>query len=706
MLIDTRPQNDAVLSNVGSTGEFKIKNSPKAFAILSAGLYADKILAIVRELSCNAKDSHVAAGCKDRPFEVHLPTMLEPWFSIRDFGTGLTDDQVVNIYTTYFESTKTGSNDFIGALGLGSKTPFSYTTNFTVVAVKDGKKGVYTAYINDNGVPSIAAMSEEASTDEPGVEIKFPVEDRWDFSKFATAAGKVYRYFEVLPIFTGSQLDISRPVYETENIIPGVSLLKRSHSSVAVMGNIAYPIAMPNANANDVALLGTGLELRFEIGELDIQASREGLSYIPSTVSALSEKLSQLRTALFEHIKTEAESHACVWERAEYLRNKSQYTLWSDAVHRYIEETKFPLLTREYRQLVYRTVDFNEDVLASKFNIVLDGFIPGLGKIKCKSHTVHCSVAGSTTTRTWGFNLNQPVLLVNNDLKTGATERTRYHVRVNSCTGRYVYILNAADKTKPILVDKWLEELYSPPENRAMVRLASTLSKKPRATVQAANATILKLNYSSYASVSDYSWQEMGALSKFNDSDTYYYLPLTGFAVTSKSPHTVNAKNLAEAMISSGIKRLANIPIFGVRKKDLSLVKAKKNWVNLEDELTARLAAIPESDINRIAISSADTTFLLPKVAKLVTRSDSPYAMLFNAATSNQSGIADTVSIESIAFIDRLYGTGTLAAKIRSLIEEVAKVQKRYPLLAELRSTRYFNADAVAEYINLIDAAK
>jgi len=117
MLLHTAPQDAAILSNVGEVGNFKIKASAKAFSILSSGLYANKIRAIIRELSCNAVDSHVAAGRTDTPFDVHLPNDLEPWFSIRDYGTGLSHEQVSSIYTTYFESTKTESNDYIGALG-------------------------------------------------------------------------------------------------------------------------------------------------------------------------------------------------------------------------------------------------------------------------------------------------------------------------------------------------------------------------------------------------------------------------------------------------------------------------------------------------------------------------------------------------------------------------------------------------------------
>jgi len=296
MIINSAPQNEAVLSNVGQIGEFRIRNSAKAFSILSSGLYANKIRAIVRELSCNAVDSHTAAGKQDTPFDVHLPNQLEPWFAIRDYGTGLNHDQVTNIYTTYFESTKTNSNEFIGALGLGSKSPFSYTDNFTVTAVKDGKKGIYTAFINDQGVPSIALMMSEDTTDPSGVEVKFAVNDRWDFDKFRQEAREVYTYFKLRPVVSGvSDFQFRDVEYDTKDIIPGVhSYQNGNRRSVAIMGNIAYPIEIPQADQSISELrnlLNCGLEMHFAIGELDFQASREGLSYIPQTIESIRKKL-------------------------------------------------------------------------------------------------------------------------------------------------------------------------------------------------------------------------------------------------------------------------------------------------------------------------------------------------------------------------------------------------------------------------------
>ncbi len=189
-------------SNVASEKTFCIKTTAKAFDILSSGLYTDPKLAIVRELSCNAYDAHVAAGRADVPFEIHLPKGLEPWFHIKDQGTGLSDEDVMNLYTTYFDSTKTESNAFIGALGLGSKSPFSYTKAFEVISRFNGKRRTYSAFINEEGVPSIARMGEINTDECNGLEVRVTIQQS-DFYEFATRTAKALRWFPLKPVVVG-----------------------------------------------------------------------------------------------------------------------------------------------------------------------------------------------------------------------------------------------------------------------------------------------------------------------------------------------------------------------------------------------------------------------------------------------------------------------------------------------------------------------
>ena len=151
--------NDVVRSSQFEQSDFTIESSAKAFQILSSGLYSDKILAVIRELSTNAYDSHVDIANEAKPFEVHMPTKLDTKFSIRDFGTGLSHDDCMNLYTTYFGSTKTDSNEVVGCLGLGSKSPFAYTDAFNVSSFHNGKLRVYTAYKNEDNTPAFALIS-------------------------------------------------------------------------------------------------------------------------------------------------------------------------------------------------------------------------------------------------------------------------------------------------------------------------------------------------------------------------------------------------------------------------------------------------------------------------------------------------------------------------------------------------------------------
>ena len=79
--------------------KFGIKSSGlhHILGILRNQLYSDKILAVLREYSCNAVDAHAEAGCPERPIEVTLPNRMNPYYKVRDFGPALNEDDIQNI---------------------------------------------------------------------------------------------------------------------------------------------------------------------------------------------------------------------------------------------------------------------------------------------------------------------------------------------------------------------------------------------------------------------------------------------------------------------------------------------------------------------------------------------------------------------------------------------------------------------------------
>lgn len=717
MILNTAPQDQAVMSNVGQIGEFRIRNSAKAFNILSSGLYANKIRAVIRELSCNAVDSHVAAGKQDTPFDIHLPNQLEPWFSIRDYGTGLSHEQVTNIYTTYFESTKTASNDFIGALGLGSKSPFSYTDNFTVTAIKEGKKGIYTAFINEHGVPSIAPMGQE-DTDEPaGVEVKFAVSERYDFSKFQDEARQVYTYFALRPVVSGASNFSFRDVeYLDRDIIPGVHTYKDGHRrSVAIMGNIAYPIEVPNADQTlgDLrSLLNCGLELHFAIGELDFQASREGLSYIPETVQAIKSKLEALNTALTGVLAKEANAIANTWERSFFLLKRSSHPLWNTAVKKYVIDTKLETYDVA-RYGGHKEFRLGIDDMAKAYNIALRGF----------EYTKHSKTYNNLKHSTqysdqknaqghydmffyWGVSVSSDMRFIVNDTNIGAVERAKFHYRTHKPGDRArVIVLDKVDRNKEMDLKGFFNAICNPPEE--FVSVASALDKKERVSGVAKNVTILSLQergYGGYYRQKEMVWKDAGKADTFDANTTHYYLPLSGFSIESKYG-MYDAKEFYNDLAECGISGLKTT-IYGVRKGDIEFIKTQKNWVNIEEHIAEVLKKpVDNKLIMSLVLQVLDSENNVAYNHSIVSRLDakSPYSVF----TSKLKGF-DKIRYneQSLKRLCQRYANGVTfnpEAQVQALVKECKQVKERYPLLAYLRSVP---SEELANYINMIDTQK
>lgn len=754
MILHSQVSDQAVLSNVQGMGEFRIRNSAKAFSILSSGLYANKIRAIIRELSCNAIDSHTANGNVNTPFDVHLPTSLEPWFAIRDYGTGLSHEQVHSIYTTYFESTKTGSNDFVGALGLGSKSPFSYTDNFTVTAVKDGCKSVYSAFINQEGVPSIVLMAtnkrfvvstetdedgevteiyslpaDEADCTEPnGVEVKFSVNERWDFSTFVEEAKHVYKYFTNRPVISGvSEFVFAEPKYDVKDIVPGVHSYKQGSSrSVAVMGNIAYPIDIPRANTSINQsmhrMLDCGLEMHFEIGELDFQASREGLSYIPETVEAIKKRLEQVSAALAVIVEQDAKKIKNLWARAFFLAERGRSYLWADSVASYVTANPIATVKVDHRSVSTGSFDIDVDILAKKYNIVVSGMHKYRGRnafhtIGSRTQYNH-KLPGSPVERVYyEFSVSKSIWFVINDIKKGAIERTRYNWKNNAklikaAEEQYqsdIFVLSPADSTKEMDVKKFLKDIKNPPN----VLKASEMDAKPKASrAGSANVTILSLQRrggSSYRrDADDMVWRaEDKKLGAFDTKEVHYYLPLSGFSALTKTGEHLNVKSLMHYFNTTGVDNKFTVnKVYGVRKADIKEVEAMKNWVNFEDFIVKTLNSLTLHDLSKIIAKEMQgklSSAIKRDHLAYITDHSGLYYSVVSKLPSTRVSSHGVNTLENLCAMFNTQITNSPVTIVREQLKQCTELVKQYPLLSSVNE--YANSEHVAQYINLVDAS-
>jgi hypothetical protein len=281
-----------ITSGVEDTAKFTIKSSIGAFKTLSSRLYSNKIGAIVRELSTNASDIHKLSEKGDIPFDVYLPTVIEPNFIVRDYGPGLSHEDCMNLYTTYFESTKTSENISTGCFGLGSKSPFAYTDSFTIESVHNGVKNSYVAVMTETG-PSINCLNSESTAEESGISVIVPVKEQ-DFYIFKQEAGAKYSFFDVKPnIYPG--IDIT---YYRDKLTPIIDnwYLDRTRiykSNMAIMGQVAYPInsLLNDKEYDDILRSIPNLVLYVEVGKIDVTPSREHLEYTEKTIKHLKSEI-------------------------------------------------------------------------------------------------------------------------------------------------------------------------------------------------------------------------------------------------------------------------------------------------------------------------------------------------------------------------------------------------------------------------------
>lgn len=320
-------------SGLGEGNAFTIAASAKAFEVLSSNLYQNKILAVLREISCNAADAHRMVGLPLSSIKVHLPTYTEPYFSVRDFGPGLSHSDVLSLYTTYFRSTKDSDNSQIGGFGLGSKSPFAVADQFTVTSWHGGFKRSYVCY-KDGGLPRVNSVSEQScSLAETGIEVQVAARDWHSWEREAV---NFFKWWPELPVITGTYDFKVDPVkfamdgcLVSPNKVDGLpewAFLPGGQTSQVFMGLVPYALtwsAIPNVPKEVFDLLNnTAVFLRLPIGAVSISPSREALSYDPSTCATLLQKLREIVRESVKVFKTSLDQQPTLYAARKFIYAK------------------------------------------------------------------------------------------------------------------------------------------------------------------------------------------------------------------------------------------------------------------------------------------------------------------------------------------------------------------------------------------------
>ena len=308
--------NTLIQSNVQNSHEFSIKTSAFAFDILSDKLYSNKMLAVVREYLTNALDAQKANGVV-KPLEVTLPndsllTGITPW-EVRDYGTGLTEEQIYQFYCVYFSSSKQETNDFTGMLGLGCKAGFAYTHTFTVTSWINGTESKYLLFKED-GTPKISKLYTKPSDEPTGLKVSIVAESR-DIREFRDTTAEVLSYFpeEYIP----APFERYKPTFECKRYF-----LTNNYQLGVLMGNVLYPVDRYDIGVS----FGKGITLKLPIGAVPILPSREGLSLDSDTKKFLKNEFNEVFKRVSNNEKNKSKKwgkrYPNTYDNADFLLTK------------------------------------------------------------------------------------------------------------------------------------------------------------------------------------------------------------------------------------------------------------------------------------------------------------------------------------------------------------------------------------------------
>lgn len=281
---------DYVSDGVSSTG-FNIAVNGTMFQMLTSNVYSKPKLAVVREWSTNACDACIEAE-KEVNFDVHLPTSENPTFSVRDYGSGLSPEDVVGLFSTLGASTKRNSDKLNGCFGIGRMAGLAVADAFTVESFYEGKHYSY-AISMENGEPITLNFGVVDTEEENGLKLSVAVSAE-DVAIYKEIASELYRYFDYKPNLN-YELDISSKQGLFRNDDWYVEKSDLSHWRYATNKVILSQVVYEIPNSSDIDMKGlSNIIIKAPPGSVSFNPGRESLSLDKKTVTYLNNMFNKI----------------------------------------------------------------------------------------------------------------------------------------------------------------------------------------------------------------------------------------------------------------------------------------------------------------------------------------------------------------------------------------------------------------------------
>lgn len=190
------------------SGEFyesKIVDKRATFNLLRNSLYNKKKQTPVQEYISNAVDIMLRCGKSPSDIEIYMPDLADRILKIRDYGTGLSKEDLQEFYFNFANSTKVKDKNQLGTWGYGSKSASAYTDDYFIVSYFNGHECFYKSKITDLGDFGFELIHEGETTEANGIEVQIPIKEK-DVFDFVRAVYRTLIFAKDMPkIYTDNQ---------------------------------------------------------------------------------------------------------------------------------------------------------------------------------------------------------------------------------------------------------------------------------------------------------------------------------------------------------------------------------------------------------------------------------------------------------------------------------------------------------------------
>ena len=620
---------------MGHSRALKFEFNETMFDMMSSKTYTDPIRAVIRELACNALDAHVVAG-NPKPFEIHLPTTHEPWFEIKDNGTGMNDEEIDALFALYGGSSKREDNQTIGALGIGSKSPYAYTKLYTVVSTKNGVTYAYTFHTT-NGKPT---MSEPIVTETPdapnGVTVNFAVKegDIWEFENKAKTA---LEFINPLPTVNVKTFVPHAQSYILKNKAWGLRSVARTahhgYTCRAVMGSVQYAVGTIDESRTtplQKKILEMPIDMFFELGELDFASSRESLQLTPKTIAAILKAVDNIVADTIEQVRAKIDACETLWQAQVLLfsivNQTSGSAIGGSSMGKLIDQAiKDGKLYGQYKNfnfvdtvVSFNALDYNHAAVTqfkhrearrrrmtskrAEKNIIAHLTESQIRELRQRSK-VDASIV---TANTHSIEVKPNVVFMINDTDKPADKYVNYFIQESRESSKYpvVYVIHR-NQTDTATVDmnksakKLLAQLGNPQVllvSALAVEYAPIFAARRPAYVsrKSHQIAVLKEDIGDKRSALSKGWMKAWDVPTEDDmlEDRKFYVVIEKMADANFNTAWQLRQFVTQVQASGKFGLTRSTPVFGIRKGHKLLKENDGTWVELRQHVFNRVAAI------------------------------------------------------------------------------------------------------------------